>query len=424
MSLPPGPSQTPTEQNFHWFSRPYAYLNECEAELGDVFTLHFQGLGPHVFFSRPLWIKQIFSGDASQLLGGEGKEMLRPFLGDTSLLLTDGDLYQKHRKTLLPFFRTPFLDAWEERLPKQIAAAFERLPPEFPVHDFYLDISLRLILDAVIGPSDRVDEFAKVTLDFMHAVSFNPLGAGLENSKAVERLNQNRARMDEMVYGEIRRQKANPGPGSPSSILAALLADESVKEWSETEIRDEVLTLLIAGHETTASSLAWVTFELAQHPDVVKRVSGAVRAGKADARAQVSAVLKEGMRLWPVIPIVARKLKSSYRLGEWEFPAGVHLVPCLYLAHRRSDLFPEPNTFKPERFLESTPSPFEFFPFGGGVRRCLGMGMATTEMEEVLFQLLRDYDLAFTGYDKVRPSRRSVAIIPSGPFRMERKKRL
>ena len=413
MSLPHGPSQTPQDQTFHWFSRPYAYLDECAARFGETFTLNFQDLGPHVFTSNPTFIRNIFQGEPEQFLGGEGKEMLRPFLGDHSLLLTDGAPYQAHRKGLLPLFHSPWFDQWSQGLHGVVERWHVTAPREALVHEFCLAVSLEIISSAIFGREADSAEVSQVVLAFMSGVNFNAqaaVAAGGDN-KAMEQLHRNVAELDGLIARERKRLKAKP---DETSLLFEMEKMAEAAGWSEKEVRDEVATLLIAGHETTATSLAWILFELAKSPATLAKAMG-----NTDDRFW-DGVIKEGMRLWPVIPVVARKLASPFTWEKWEFAAGTHLVPCIYLAHRRADRFPQPTVFDPTRF-ETAPSPFEYFPFGGGVRRCLGMGMAMVEMKAVLAQLFQKAEITFSGVEKVRPSRRSVAIIPSGPFRLYNK---
>ncbi len=412
MSLPHGPSQSPIEQTFHWFSRPYAFLDECSAQFGETFCLNFQGLGPHVVTSDPEFIRAIFQGDATQFLGGQGKEMLRPFLGENSILLTDGPLYQKHRKGMLPLFRPPWLELWRDSLNEVTAEWLRACRKENLVHEFCLEISLHLIVRAIFGKASAATAISEVVLAFMTGVNFNAQAALDEGGggKAMERLHRNLNRLDTVVAAEIARQKNNP---DEEALLFGLVKTAESEAWNEKEIRDQVVTLLIAGHETTATTLAWTLFEIAKSPSTKKRMEASCDVAFFDS------VIKEGMRLWPVIPVVARKLDSVFSFGEWTFEKGVHLVPCVYLAHRRSSAFKNPTQFLPDRFLTLDPSPFEYLPFGGGVRRCLGMGMAMEEMNAVLRQLFQHYQIEFSGMEKVRPARRSVAIIPSGPFRLK-----
>lgn len=414
MSLPPGPSQSPPEQTFHWFSRPYAFLDECAAQFGETFTLNFQDLGPHVVTANPAFIRAIFQGEPEQFLGGKGKDMLRPFLGDYSILLTDGAVYQSHRKALLPLFHSAWFDAWSRDIEHLVREWFARAPEEALVHDFCLEVSLALIASAIFGRNADSAGVTRIVLEFMGGVNFNAQAALATggNTKAIEQLNHNVAELDALIARERKRLQEDP---DPTALLYEMEKVAAAAGWSDQEVRDEVATLLIAGHETTATSLSWILFELAKSPATLARAEQNTDDKFWDG------VMKEGMRLWPVIPVVARKLASPFSFGEWEFAAGVHLMPCLYLAHRRAERFTNPEVFDPTRF-ENAVSPFEYFPFGGGVRRCLGMGMALIEMKAVLTELFRGR-IAFSGVEKVRPSRRSVAIIPSGPFRLYNKRR-
>jgi cytochrome P450 family 135 len=219
---------------------------------------------------------------------------------------------------------------------------------------------------------------------------------------------------DVAIYEEIRARKADPAAAERGDVISLLLQarDEDGQPLSDQEMRDELVTLLVAGHETTATSLAWTLERIVHHPEVLARLEEEPDGDYIDA------VLKESLRLRPVIPAVARKLMEPVELGGYHLPAGVFVVPSIYLTQRRPDIYPDPLAFKPERFIENPPSNTEYLPFGGGVRRCLGASFAQFEMKIVLQAVLESARLRAPDATGERITRRSITFAPSSGGRI------
>jgi cytochrome P450 len=227
-----------------------------------------------------------------------------------------------------------------------------------------------------------------------------------------------RREMDTALFAEFARRRESPQERR-DDILSMLLQarDENGVPISDDVLRDEMMTLLLAGHETTAASLAWAMYELARHPEVVRAARAELSAMPDHAEPAsmhyLDAVVNETMRLCPVVPNIARELQTPMRIAGRELPQGALVAPCIYLAHRRPDAWPEPEKFDPRRFIDSRPGPYAFFPFGGGTRRCLGAAFATYQMKIVLSEVIRRFDLVPANGYTAQPARSSIAIAPS-----------
>jgi cytochrome P450 len=228
-----------------------------------------------------------------------------------------------------------------------------------------------------------------------------------------------RREADELIYEQIRARRTDPRAGERKDVFSLLLAarDEDGEPLTDQELRDELMTLLVAGHETTATAMAWTLERIIRHPEVLERLQDDYSDDYLDA------VIKETLRLRPVVPAVARKLMVPMEFGGWNLPAGVHIAPSIYLLHRRPDLYPDPLAFKPERFLGVQPGTYEWIPFGGGIRRCLGASLAMAEQQVVLKAIAARTDLAAPRRARERPRQRNVTMIPSrgGRVTVERK---
>jgi cytochrome P450 len=217
---------------------------------------------------------------------------------------------------------------------------------------------------------------------------------------------------DEMLYDEIARRRADPGLAEREDILSLLLqaAHEDGRPMSDVELRDELVTLLVAGHETTATALSWALERLVRHPEKLVRLRDEVRAGEDD---YLDAVVKETLRLRPVLPLVVRMLTEPVEIGDYLLPKGTRVAPCIYLVHRREDVYPQPHAFRPERFLEQPAGTYTWIPFGGGVRRCLGASFALFEMKQVLGALVGGLQIEAARPESERVRRRQITLAPS-----------
>ncbi len=428
--LPAGPAAPPLLQAMRWVQWPLPFMDECAARFGETFTLDLPAAPPIVMFTHPDAIRTIFTGDEDDLRAGEANFRLEPILGRHSLLILDGAEHLRERRLLQPPFHGDRMLAYGAVMRDIAAAAVERWPlgRPFALHPemqgVTLDVILRTVFGMDEGPAKRE---LRAGLTDLLAIGSNPqllLAAQQANGNGAgpARLFAARERVDRQLFAEIATRRAADVRGRPDilSLLVQATYDDG-RPLEDQALRDELMTMLLAGHETTATALAWAVSHVLGHPDVQARVHAELDgAGPAPLDPQrvsrldyLDAVCRETLRLTPIVPLVGRRLTRPMTIGGIDLPAGVVAAPCIYLAHRRPERWPEPERFRPERFLESKPTPYEFLPFGGGVRRCLGMAFALVEMKIVLAEVLSRVELrAAPGY-QVRVVRRSVTLAPS-----------
>ena len=407
MSLPPGPREPAAIQMSEWIVRPTALLRRCHARYGEPFTLKIGWSdAPMVLVSDPADIKRIFAADPDELRGGASSTVLEPFAGPRSILVLDGAEHLRQRRLMLPPFHGEALARWRDTMAALAHEELDRWTPGVPIraHRRMQVLTLEVILRVVFGTGDpELRDAIRRTLDMttslprLVAMSLvrKPVGPWAAFMRAVRRL-------DELIYARI---DARVDDGSVLDVLRSVRHEDGSPP-SRAELRDQLVTLLAAGHETTAGALGWAIERLARHPEILARV----RAGDD---AYLDAVVKEVLRTRPVLSIVGRKTMSEFEVGSWTLPPGVHVTPCIYLTHRRADLWGDPTAFRPERFLDGAPEPYAFIPFGGGTRRCLGASFATLELREVLRAVAHRYDLRPDRAEGERMRRRSITLTPA-----------
>ncbi len=423
-ALPPGPSAPSLIQLLRSGFRPTAFIEDCARRYGDPFTVRFPASPPIVFFSHPDAIRDIFTGDPEVLRAGRANVDLLPLLGENSLLMLDGRRHLSERRLMLPPFHGERMQAYGLLMAEIADRAIDGWPVGrvFPVQPEMQAITLDVILRAVFGLEEgaRLAELRARIIRLLRFVmgpagiflfipwlqlDLGPLSPGGRFARYARAI-------DEILFAEIARRRAE-GVAARTDILSMLIESryEDGSGLSDQALRDEMITLLVAGHETTATSLAWILNRVLGRPDVLARLRAEVPADGSSE--YLDAVIKETARLHPVVPNVGRQLEAPVRIGGHLLPAGVVASPCVYLTHRRPDVWPEPERFAPERFLGARPSPYEFFPFGGGVRRCIGAAFATYEMKVVLSRIVARVTLrAAPGYT-ARTVRRTVTFAPS-----------
>ncbi len=399
--LPPRPDLSRFQMTAGFMLTPTRFLDACHARCGDYFTLLPQADRKLVITADPAAVKQVFTGDPNLLHAGAGNIVLEPLLGPASVLLADGAEHIRQRRLLLPPFHGERMRAYGELMDEVAERHVARWPREgrFAVLPSMQEITLEVIMRAVFGfeDADRRDRIGRPLRQVLDSVGTRSrvLALALTQGRAGRlspwrRFAAARARADELLFEEIRARRAAPDGADADDVFSLLLAarDEDGEPLTDAELRDELMTLLVAGHETTATALAWALERLAATPRVLDELIAERDAGAGDE--YLDAVVRETLRLRPVIPAVVRKLQAPMEFGGWELPAGVHIAPSIYLLHRRPDLYPQPLEFRPERFLgDGRPGTYEWIPFGGGVRRCLGASFATLEMKAVLGAALR-----------------------------------
>lgn len=416
MGFPPGPRLPAWMQTLLWVLRPTQFLEGCLRRYGDPFTLRLTHVKDLVVLADPAAIKTVFTGDPDRLLAGEGNAVLEPLVGRHSVLLLDGAEHLRHRRLLLPPFHGERLHRYGERMAAIARRELERWPVGVPLalRPRLQAITLEVIMRVVFGIEEanrlaRLRALLQDTLD----LAARPVRVLLmllwlahprnrSSGGPWARLERAVARVDAVLLEEIGWRRQEPATAGRDDILSLLLQarDEQGEPLTDAELRDELMTLLVAGHETTATALAWAFAALLRAPDALARVGGELAQGGGP---YLDAAIKEALRLWPIIPIVVRRLAAPMALQGYALPAGAHVAPCIYLAQRRPEIYPAPTAFRPERFLDRPADPSTWLPFGGGTRRCLGASFALYEMKVVLATVL--------GGARLRPVRRAPESI-------------
>jgi len=426
-TLPPGPRGPNTLVAARFLLRGPHFLDACRARYGDVFTIRLNTGRTIVIAGDPAITKEVFQGGGEDLHAGAGNVVLKPILGARSVLLLDGAEHMRQRKLMLPSFHGERMRAYGETMTEVAERHVDRwrAGSTFAVHPTMQEVTLEIILRTIFGVEDpaRVEALAAPTKRLLNSTD-QPLrllmlqltsSANAKPRSPWGRVYALLAPVDAMIHQEIAARRAAEADGAArDDILSLLLAarDEDGNALTDAELRDELLTLLLAGHETTATALAWTLERLVRTPAVLARVREEAQDGESTE--YLDAVIKEALRLRPVVPGVVRQLQRPLSIGGIELPRGCHVAPSIYLIHRRADVYPEPEAFRPERFLgDEAPSTYEWIPFGGGIRRCLGAAFAQYEMRIVLATILRRATLATSDEAAERVKRRFVTYTPA-----------
>ena len=418
--MPAGSRAPRPLQTARWIARPAAFMEDSARRYGDMFTLKIANEGTWVFLHHPEAVKQVFRGDPRLLHAGEANVVLLPVLGSHSVLLLDDDAHMAQRKLLLPPFHGERMRGYEDTMAEVARRELERWPAgeALAAWPTMQAITLEVIMRTVFGvrEGDRVERLGAVLRESLSWVT-EPRRmaqmAMLGPRRIAERGTLRRALdpADELIYEEIRARRDAPDLADRDDVLSLLLqaTHDDGSAMSDKELRDELMTLLVAGHETSATALAWALEALTHHPAALARLRDEVDAGEDT---YLDAVVKETLRLRPVIALVLRRLTEPMEIGGRLLPAGVNVAPCIYLVHRRADVYDEPRAFRPERFLENQPGTYTWIPFGGGVRRCLGASFAQFEMKVVLRELVARLDIRAARPQPERRVRRAIVFAP------------
>ncbi|HEX5090940.1 MAG TPA: cytochrome P450 [Nocardioides sp.] len=416
--LPDGPDWPPFLQTVallrfrHWF---HPHLHRT---YGDIYTVKLLPKGrPLVFFTRPEHAKEIFAGDPDVFHAGKGNAILGPVMGEHSLLLQDGDEHKRARKLLMPAFNGHALRTYQEMVTAIARDEVTHWPGGRTIrsHDRMNVLTLEVILRVVFGVTDE-RRLAALRPRVSATVNVHPAVLLVWGVPALHRVGPwrralvNQIELDELMYAEIRERRTAPDLAERTDVLSRLIREgqDTGDVLSDIELRDQLVTLLLAGHETTATALAWALYELGRDPELMGRTQAA--AGDAEGDAWLDAVLKESLRLHPVIPMVVRTLMKPQRIAGIDVPRGATVGPSILIAHSREDNYDDPQRFDPERFLGHNPPANTWIPFGGGVRRCIGAGFAMMEGVAVLREVFRAVDVATVGTDE--PRVRNITSVP------------
>ena len=412
-------------QGIAWWNRPTAFMERARAKYGKRFTIRLPGQPPFVMISEPEQLKEVFRAPPDVLHPGEGANILQPILGDHSVILLDEDPHLEQRKLMLPAFhgdKMANLTGLMEELAEQEVARWPTGRP-FELHPRFQALTLEVILRAVFGLDvgarlDRLRALVPEILEFGMSFAsvdrkfwreFGGFGPWARFVRA-------RDKADVLVYEQIDERRAS---GEERDDVLSMLLEarhEDGSEMSRQEIRDELMTALVAGHETTASQLGFAFVHLAREPRVLGRLHEEIDGGDGDD--YLTATIQEVLRRRPVLPQAEPRLvKKPIQIGDWRYEPGVVLGPSAWLVHHDPDIYPDPFAFRPERFLEEPPGTYTWIPFGGGRRRCLGASFAMLEMKVTLRAALRRYTIE-PGSRLERTRRRAITISPRRGARM------
>ena len=406
-ALPPGPREPAALQTLEWIARPTAFLRRCAARHGEAFTVRLAfDDAPMVLLWHPDAVRAVFAAPADVLRRSGSLGPLAPVVGERSIIALDGPEHLRVRRLLLEPFRGDRMPTYRALVAELAHAAIDRWPRGRPVallgplQALTLDVILRAVL-GVHDPRLAADIGATLgvarSLPRMAGMALTPSGLGahapwrgfLRRVAAID------ARLQALIAA--RRADGAGGDDVLSLLIGAGLDD--------AELRDHLVTLIAAGHDTTAGALGWAVERLARDRAALERA----RTGED---AWLDAIARETLRIRPVLSVAPRRLVAPLRAGDRTLPAGVHVAPCIYLLHRRADLYPQPETWRPQRWLEGAPDGFAWIPFGGGVRRCLGAAFAAMEMREVLRAIAGRLDIAPDRPEGERMRRRGVTLQP------------
>jgi cytochrome P450 family 110 len=436
----PNQIQTPPWlQLIQWIADPLGFQDKWSRKFGDMFTMQLGGLGSFVVIGNPKAIQDIFSQD-SKFDIGRGNAIAQPLVGENSLMLLDGDRHRRERKLLMPPFHGERLKTYA----KQICLITEQLTDQWQINQSFVarsamqKVSLELILQIVFGLSEgeRYEQLKPLLTAWLDMTD-SPLRSSILFFRSLQQdwggwtpwgqMKQRQRQVHQLLQAEIeeRRQKGTEGQ---TDILSLLLAarDEDGQAMTDVQLRDELLTLLFAGHETTATTLAWALYQIHRQPEVLAKLQY-----ELDTLGQnlpplelaqlpyLTAVCQETLRMYPVLPVIFPRITTSpVEIGGHRFERETFLMTSIYLVHYREDLYPNAQQFQPERFLSRQYSPSEYLPFGGGSRRCLGYALAELEMKLVLATLLSKYQLALAEDKPVKLQRRGFTLAPKGGVRL------
>ncbi|MCU1658624.1 MAG: Cytochrome [Pseudonocardiales bacterium] len=413
LELPPGPRLPAAIQTLVFMTHRTWIAPRWHRRYGDVFSVHLAPAGRAVVLTRPEHIREVFAGPASTFHAGEGNAILGPIMGEHSVLLLDEDAHLAARKRVMAAFRGEAMRGYSEVVERLAEDQVARWPVDrpFAVHPYLNEISLDVILRIVFGVTDetRLSEMRPLLRRLVRIGPLVFLGwlyPWLDAVGPWRRFRRLKDATDRVLYAEIADRRTVADLAGRTDVLSKLLVADPAQ--SDAELRDHLVTLLLAGHETTASTLAWTFHDLARRPDLLRHVQ---RAADEDDDAYLEAVVKESMRLRPVIGQVARRLATPVRIAGYDLPAGIVVFPSIALVQRRPSVFPSPEEFRPQRFLDGSPPPATWIPFGGGIRRCLGAALAMVEAQAVLKAVLRRVDIAPVGRPEWSKTR-NITTVP------------
>ncbi|MDB5214415.1 MAG: cytochrome [Myxococcaceae bacterium] len=432
--LPPGLRIPKVAATVMWMRDPFGLMDRCAKRFGEPYTMGLVGFPPIVVTYTPETVKEIFADDGETFAAGKFNQSLAALLGDKSVLMLDGAEHRRHRRLLLPPFHGERMKAYGDVMLEAADATIDAWSQGdvFALHPRMQDITLRVIIRTVFGFDEgpRFDEMTRRMKRILELGAWPPLlipamRVDLGPRSPWGKFKRAVAFGDELLLEAIAERRSTGARGNDVLSLLLDARDDNGQPMSDAELRDELTTLLVAGHETSATALAWAVRWTLGTPGLAYRlrteIADAVRAdgtkrltaARANELPLVDAICREALRLNPVVPLVGRVLERPARVAGHDLPAGTPVVCSIYLAQRRPEVYPDPTRFDPSRFQGKKLTPSEFFPFGGGMRRCIGMSFALYEMRIVLARIFERAQLSLASVRPIVPERRSITLMPS-----------
>ena len=432
----------PLIQTLQLIANPTKFLDNCAHQYGDTFTLRVLGLNspPVVFFSHPQEIADCFAIPAKKLDFKKATHVFKPLFGENSIVLQEQTTHNLQRQLLMPPFHGDRMKTYGDLICQitEKVTQYWRTGTTISIQKVMPDITLQIILQVVFGitPGERYQKLKNMLSSLLEDVTkpwysslffFPSLQKNLGSWSPWGNFIRRREKIDQLIYAEIsERRLANDT--SNTDILSLLISarDENGQQMTDKELRDQLVSLLLLGYETTAGVLAWLFYLIHFDSQVKNKLIQELNTlGHTPIPEQIiklpylNAVCQETMRLHPIALICTpRMAKDTVKIADNKFASGTVLVPCIYLAHRRHETYPEPNKFVPERFIDRKFSVHEFLPFGGGYRSCIGRAFSMYEMKLVLATILSKFKFNLVEQKPVRPVRRGITIVPSGGVSM------
>ena len=442
MQILPGPKAPGTIQVLNWIFRPMPYMIECAKKYGDLFTLKLQSnLPPLLFVHSPEAIQQILSNDHKELEApGELNSIFEYLLGKNSVISLSGKEHQRQRQLIMPPFHGERMRNYAELIENITTKTINQQPKNQPfnIRNVSQEITLGVMMEAVFGiyEGERPEKLKQLLCEVVEQTS-SPWRVGflyfpkLKNmvgiSEIWKRQMKKQEKSDQLIYQEIQERRENFDP-QRTDILTLLMAatDEEDQAMTDEELRDELMTLLVAGHETTATAISWAFYWIHKLPEVREKLLAELDSLGENPDSNtifklpyLTDVCNETLRIYTIEMLTfPRKVKTPISLCGYQLEAGTIIMGSIYLTHQREDIYPQPEKFNPERFLEKQFSPYEFLPFGGGARRCIGLAFAQMEMKLILAKVLKTWSMKLVNTDEIKPQRRGLVTGPNGPINL------
>jgi cytochrome P450 len=420
-----------------------SYLTECAKTYGDLFTLKLESnLPPILFVHSPEAIQQILSNDHKDLEApGELNSIFEYLLGKKSVISLSGKEHQRQRQLIMPPFHGERMRSYAELIENITIKTINKQPKNQPfnIRNVSQEITLQIMMEAVFGiyEGERAEKLKHLLYEILEQGSspwrvaflyFPKLKEVIGISELWKQQIKKQEKADQLIYQEIQQRRENFDPQRTDILTLLIVArDEHGEAMTDEELRDELITLLVAGHETTATAISWAFYWIHKLPEVREKLLAELDSLGENPDSNtifklpyLTAVCNETLRIYPIAMLTfPRKVKTPISLCGYQLEAGTIIMGSIYLTHQREDIYPQPEKFNPERFLEKQFSPYEFLPFGGGARRCIGLAFAQMEMKLILAKVLKTWSMKLVNTDEIKPQRRGLVTGPNGPINLE-----